>query len=174
MGHSFFVYNSLQKPLQHHLVLPSVGRPEPIAFQTALRVATRSKEGPTRLVICTDVAPQLLKPQHLSRIACHRLQGIRSVASSTIFGLGNKDSNPCTAIQQVNFKEIQRTNGTALGAGLDDESLLAGLLQIELLLIEKSLQLMTREGGNGATHSPHRRIVFPTIHRLNIFGLKRT
>ena len=65
---------------------------------------------------------------------------------------------------------VERTDRFTLSDGFDDEPHLAGLVDIELLLLDKTHQLMARKGGQRAADAPDRGVVLPPIHRLDVVG----
>ena len=163
---------ALQQLLQGIFTLPAVGSPQPIAFQPDLLKTATVKEGSTCHIAFGDVAPQLMQPQHLTPIAAKRLDRLTGIASTTILLVGNQDPDAGTSMQRIVAKQIDRPDGSPLLV-LDDEALLAGLRQVELLFIQKATQRMAREGHQRTTHRPNSRVVLPPIHQLDILRLDR-
>ena len=77
------------------------------------------------------------------RITHNGLNSIFGIALFTILGICNQNSDAGTPMQQIELKKIQSTHNASVVAGLDHQTLLTSLLQVKLLLFEKTLQLMT-------------------------------
>ena len=108
-----------------------------------------------------------MQVQHLAGVTACRLHGIRRIAFAAQRVVVDQDSDACPAVDWVQLEKVERPDGDA-AEGFDDEPLLAGLKDVELLFLNEPFERVARKGGQRAADAPYRRVVLPSVHQVDV------
>ena len=89
-----------------------------------------------------------------------------------VAGSVDQDADAGPGIIGVEIEQIDRTDGASVGLRFDDQSQLAGFVDVATLVFDKALEHIFGKRRNGVAHPPNIRIIFPLIENVDIFGFQ--
>ena len=105
-------------------------------------------------------------------VAAEDVECIGRITPSPVVSPVDQNADAGTAVERVEFEEIDDTDGPCVAPRLGDQPQLSRAEEISLLLCgNESLHLGAGEGFGRAADTPHRGVVLPVVEHLGVCRL---